>query len=99
MSATIEMNRLCILSKWNSKSQPKSGRINLMPGELTKLRAACEMREEPTKILFSKDFTSVPECLVYKNGKAYNGEKPQPRSWSRKSESKKKSKTGVEGKV
>ena len=75
MSATIKRNGLCITSKLNSKSQPKLGRINLKPGELTKLKAACEMREEPSNILFSKDFTKIPECLVDKNGKAYHGEK------------------------
>ena len=53
-----------------------SPQIKLTPATITKLRDACDVREDLARKLFKTEFTGVPECLV-KDGKPYHNQKSQ----------------------
>ena len=75
IQTSLKKNNLMIMRNWKLAVYQSSSKIKLSAAELTKLRAACEVRSEAARKLFSQEFTNMPESLVDKEGEAFHGDK------------------------
>ena len=75
VQTSLKKNNLMIMKHWKVAASQSTEKIKLIAAELTKLRAASEVRIEAAQELFSKEFTNMPVCLVYKDGNVYHSEK------------------------
>ena len=75
VTTPLKRNGLTLPAHLKHIKTTNSCQLKLSTDMLTKSRAACDVRKDAAKQMFSYEFTCVPECLVDKQGNAYHSNK------------------------